>query len=108
LDRRIRFLFLVLLGAIVLAQLSFLLSLLRIPTYAVLLLGGFVLYCYLLYRSVYKGVKPGYPLTPPKGRVDAYLPRTNIPRPFYEDMEKYPELFKVEKKRRKLKRSKKF
>jgi len=75
-------------------------------------LGGFVLYCYLLYRFVYKGATPRYPIVPPEGRTDIYFPRTDIPRPVHEDVRRYPRAFgkearwkkraeKLEKRRKK-------
>jgi len=48
-----------------------------------------------------------YPLVPPEGKSDIYLPRTNIPRPIYEDarrmQEKKRRLAKLNKMRRKKK-----
>jgi len=78
--------------------------------FATQFLGWFFLYCYLIYRSVYRGAKPKYPLAPPEGRMsDHYFPRTKIPRPIYEDARRYPEFFKRKKmktweKRRKVKK----
>jgi Ca2+/Na+ antiporter len=67
--------------------------------YAILFFLGFLAYCIFLYRFVYKKVKPKYPLVPPEGRMDIYFPRTDIPRPLYEDMQRYPEFFKRKKRR---------
>jgi len=64
---------------------------------------GFIVYCFLLYRHVYKGEKPKYPLVPPEGQADVYFPRTDIPRPIYEDVRQYPEFFKPKKRKRKKK-----
>jgi len=64
-----------------------------------LFFGCFLIYCYSIYRSVYKRVEPKYPAVPPEGRMDIYSPRTNIPRPIYEDMQRYPEFFKRKKKK---------
>jgi hypothetical protein len=61
-------------------------------------LGSFVMYCYMLYRFVYKGAKPKYPLVPPEGRTDIYFPRTDIPRPIHEDARRYPQFFRSKKK----------
>jgi len=61
-------------------------------------LGPFIIYCYLIYRFVYKGAKPKYPIVPPEGRTDIYFPRTNIPRPIYEDVRRYPKTFTEKKK----------
>jgi len=72
---------------------------------AILFFGCFLVYCYFLYRFVYKGKKPKYPMVPPEGRMDIYFPRTDIPRPIYEDMQRYPEFFK--RKKRKYERTRK-
>jgi len=74
----------------------------------VLYLGCFLLYFYFLYHFVYKREKPKYPLVPPEGRMDIYFPRTDIPRPIYEDMQRYPEFFKRKKRKyERIKRVKK-
>jgi hypothetical protein len=66
--------------------------------FATQFLGWFFLYCYLIYRSVYRGAKTKYPLVPPEGRMtDHHFPRTRIPRPIYEDARRYPESFKRKK-----------
>lgn len=53
--------------------------------------------------------KPRYPLVPPEGKGDVYLPRTDIPRPIHEDFrlmeEKKKRFAKIDRWRRK--RSKK-
>jgi hypothetical protein len=74
-------------------------------SYATLVFGCFLVYLYFLYRFVYKKEKPKYPLVPPEGRMDAYFPRTNVPRPIYEDVQRYPEFFG--KKKRKFDNAKK-
>lgn len=40
---------------------------------------------YLFYTQYNRRKKLQYPLVPPEGRGDIYLPRTNIPRPIHED-----------------------
>lgn len=41
---------------------------------------------YWFYVRYYKRVKPKYPMASPDAKpVDAYFPRTNIPRPLHED-----------------------
>jgi len=41
---------------------------------------------YWFYTRYYKRVKPRYPMAPPDAKpVDAYFPRTGIPRPIHED-----------------------
>jgi hypothetical protein len=71
--------------------------------YVASLLGGFIVYCRLIYRSVYKRIKLKYPIIPPEGRTDIYFPRTDIPRPIHEDMRRHPKFFRKEKKKGRLK-----
>jgi hypothetical protein len=66
-----------------------------------LFLACFLFYNYLVYTATYLRLKRKYPLVQPEGRPDIYYPRTNIPRPIYEDAQRYPKSFK--KKRRKKK-----
>lgn len=46
---------------------------------------------FLFYLVMAVRRKPRYPLVPPEGIGDMYLPRTNIPRPLYEDFHKMKE-----------------
>jgi len=46
----------------------------------------FLFYVLLIVRR-----KPQYPLALPEGKGDMYLPRTNIPRPLFEDFRKMKE-----------------
>ena len=55
---------------------------------------AFGVYAFYL-RRVHKR-RPRYPLVPPEGRPDMYLPRTDIPRPVVEDFRK------IEEKKRKF------
>jgi len=66
---------------------------------AILFSVCFLFYCYGLYHFVWKRAKPKYPMVPPEGRMDVYFPRTNIPRPIYEDVQRYPEFFKRKKRK---------
>jgi hypothetical protein len=59
----------------------------------------FLFYCYAVYHFVWKRAKPKYPMVPPEGRMDVYFPRTNIPRPVYEDVQRHPEFFKRKMKK---------
>lgn len=69
--------------------------------FAASFLGWFSIYCYFIYRSIYKRSKLKYPLVPPEGRMtDRYFPRTRIPRPIYEDARRYPEFFKRKEMKR--------
>ena len=56
------------------------------------LVAGFSVGVYGLYRITIKNVKPRYPLVNPEGHADIYSGR--MPRPIYEDVEKYAWFFK--------------
>jgi len=43
-----------------------------------------------------RSIKPKYPLTNPEGHPDVYSGR--MPRPIYEDMERYPWFFNKKRK----------
>ena len=70
-------------------------------------LGIIAFTLYFFYVRLYQKKKPRYPLVPPEGKMDIYFPRTDIPRPIYEDARKMREkkrrLTKIEKTRRKKK-----
>jgi len=51
---------------------------------------------YQVYRMTIRNIKPKYPLTNPEGRPDVYSGR--MPRPIYEDMERYPWFFNKKRK----------
>lgn len=57
---------------------------------------------YWFYTKYFKKVKPRYPMAPPDAKpVDAYFPRTNIPRPIHEDARRmHEEEQELEKVRR--------
>jgi len=67
----------------------------------------FLAFCFHWYRIRYdKKKKPQYPLSSPKGKAGAYLPRTNIPRPIIadfreseEEKKKLARLSKLQRKR---------
>jgi hypothetical protein len=67
------------------------------------LLGSLVIYCILLYQSVYRRKKPRYPLVPPEGRTDIYFPRSDIPRPIHGDAKRSPDTLKKRMKKYKRK-----
>jgi hypothetical protein len=46
---------------------------------------------YFCYVQFVQKKKPRYPLVPPEGKQDMYLPRTDIPRPVFEDFRKMKE-----------------
>ncbi len=107
LDKKAKFWVFFLLGVCIYIPFFLFSIMVQFPLASILFFGGFLLYCYGLYRSIYKKVEPKYPLVPPEGRMtDIYFPRSRIPRPIYEDVRRYPEFFKRknmkrwEKKRR--------
>lgn len=65
--------------------------------YLLLASGAFVFSVYMVYRVTIRNVKLKYPIVSPEGHPDVYTGR--MPRPIYEDMERYPWFFK--KKRNK-------
>jgi len=58
---------------------------------AIIVMGciSFGLYGYYVMRTHKK--QPRYPLVPPEGKADIYLPRTDIPRPIYADLRRMKE-----------------
>jgi hypothetical protein len=42
--------------------------------------------------------KAKYPAASPSGRKDPYFPYTDIPRPIFRDVRRFPKFFKVKKK----------
>lgn len=66
---------------------------------AITYIGVYLFTSYFLYLRYTKGVRPKYPLASPVKDQDIYFPRTNIPRPIYQDYREHPEFFEKEKKR---------
>jgi hypothetical protein len=62
---------------------------------------------YWFYLRYYRHRNPRYPLVPPEGKGDVYLPRTNIPRPIYEDFRLMKEKQRKFDKLRKMLRKRK-
>lgn len=56
---------------------------------------AFVFSIYMVYRVTIRNIKPKYPLVSPEGHPDIYTGR--MPRPIYEDMERYPWFFRKKK-----------
>lgn len=56
---------------------------------------AFVFSIFWVYRVTMKNIKPKYPLVPPEGHPDVYTGR--MPRPIYEDVERYPWFFRKKK-----------
>ena len=65
--------------------------------------AAFVFSVYLVYRSTIRNIKLKYPMVSPEGHPDVYTGR--MPRPIYEDVQRYPWFFK--KKRMKKLENKK-
>jgi hypothetical protein len=57
----------------------------------VICLGGLVIGLYGLYVILHQKKEPRYPLVPPEGKGDVYLPRTDIPRPIHADFRRMRE-----------------
>lgn len=62
---------------------------------------------YWFYLRYYRHRKPRYPLVPPEGKGDVYFPRTNIPRPVYQDFRQMKEKKRKFDKLRKMLRRRK-
>jgi len=62
---------------------------------------------WLSFMYYQKKPRPRYPLVPPEGKGDVYLPRTDIPRPIYADFREMREKKRKLEKIKKLKRKKK-
>jgi hypothetical protein len=58
----------------------------------ILVSAAFVFSIYLVYRSTIRNIKLKYPIVSPEGHPDVYTGR--MPRPIYEDMQRYPWFFK--------------
>jgi len=106
LNKKAKFWLLFLLGIFIYMPFFFFSIMVQMPLAVVLFFGGFLVYCYGLYRFIQKKVEPKYPAVPPEGRMDIYSPRTNIPRPIHEDVRRYPHFFKRKKMKRWEKRRK--
>lgn len=52
----------------------------------------------MVYRATIRNIKPKYPIVDPEGHPDVYSGR--MPRPIYEDMERYPRFFNKKKRNR--------
>jgi hypothetical protein len=62
-----------------------------------LFISGFFVSVYWRYRITIKNIKPKYPLVNPEEYPDIYSGR--MPRPIYEDVERYPWFFKKKRKK---------
>lgn len=79
---------------------------LRDMWFVVLVLGIVAFDVYLYYFMKCRKKEPRYPLVPPEGKQDIYLPRTNIPRPIHADYRRMQEKKRKFEKIRKLGRKK--
>jgi hypothetical protein len=68
--------------------------------YLTFFVGAFAFSVYLIYRITIRNVKLRYPIVNPEGNADIYSGR--MPRPIYEDMQRYPWFFNKKKRQRKL------
>lgn len=66
---------------------------------AIVYTGFYLFISYILYLRYIRGVRPKYPLASPVKDQDIYFPRSNIPRPIYQDYREHPEFFEKKKKR---------
>lgn len=75
--------------------------------FVVLVLGIIAFDIYLYFFRLHRKKEPRYPLVPPEGKGDVYLPRTDIPRPIHADFRKMREKRRRFEKIDKLVRKKK-
>jgi hypothetical protein len=66
----------------------------------VIVFAVFALSVYIVYRFTIKNIKLKYPIVNPEGQADIYSGR--MPRPIYEDMQRYPWFFKKKKNKKKI------
>lgn len=83
--------------ALIATGLAFASAVLLQNIWAVMLcIGAIVFDAYLFHLRFIRERKVQYPLVPPEGKQDMYLPRTDIPRPVIEDFRE------IEEKKRKF------
>lgn len=99
LDRKKRFFF----GLIVVSALFFIPTVATVSVNAfqwlILFLCAYSICVYMVYRMTIRNIKPKYPIVNPEGHPDIYSGR--MPRPLYEDMQRYPWFFRNKKKKKK-------
>jgi len=98
---RVKFYLLFLLGVCTFLPFIYMSILARVYVGIALFSACFLFYSYLVYTSAYLRLKRKYPMVPPEGRSDIYFPRTNIPRPIYEDAQRHPKFFKKKRQKKK-------
>jgi len=74
---------------------------------AVIVLGCMAFGLHALYVRRHQKKQLRYPLVPPEGKGDIYVPRTDIPRPIYNDFRRMQEKKRKFEKLRKMTRKKK-
>ena len=67
--------------------------------YLAFFMGAFAFSVYLIYRVTIRNIKLRYPVVNPEGHPDIYSGR--MPRPIYEDIQRYPWFFNKKKHERK-------
>lgn len=74
--------------------------------FVVVVMGIVAFDIYLYYFMLHRKKEPRYPLVPPEGKGDVYLPRSDIPRPIHADFRRMREKKRRFKKLEKLRRRK--
>jgi len=84
---------------------AFYASIANLPRTWLLLLSTSVVFIFavwILFKLTIKKIKLNYPLTSPSGKPDVYT-GNEIPRPIYEDMQRYPWFFNKKRLNKKIK-----
>jgi hypothetical protein len=95
LNRKTRFFFGVLFVILIFALPLAGFSVAKAYLYLAVTSAAFVFAILMVYRATMRNIKPKYPLVSPEGHPDIYTGR--MPRPIYEDMERYPWFFRKKK-----------
>ncbi|HXX88426.1 MAG TPA: hypothetical protein VEH86_08285 [Candidatus Acidoferrum sp.] len=98
---RVKFYLLFLLGLCIFLPFIYMSILAQLYVGTVLFSACFLFYSYLAYTATYLRLKRKYPMASPEGQLDFYYPRTNIPRPIYEDVQRHPKFFKKKRQKKK-------
>jgi len=69
---------------------------------ATLVVGAISWILLAYYLTRHRKRRPRYPMVPPEARPDMYSPRTDIPRPIYEDIRRMEEKKRQMEKLRKM------
>jgi hypothetical protein len=98
----VKFYLLLLLGVCIFLPFIYMSILAQLYVGIALFSAGFIFYSYIIYTATYLRLKRKYPMVQPEGRPDIYFPRTNIPRPIYEDAQGgHPKYLKKKKQKKK-------